>query len=121
MGSETRWAEAASCAGSEVSRHSIRPPALPSGFDRGRQRCAVFRALAAASARPGAGAHPVAPAATRQVRGGAPASTPQALGCEVRRLLVRGWQNMGEVVGLHGPVAPCVLALSAEGQPLARL
>ena len=31
-----------------------------------------------------------------------------------------GWQNMGEVVGLHGAVAPCVLTLSAEGQPLAR-
>ncbi|MFG2264879.1 STAS domain-containing protein [Streptomyces sp. NPDC048720] len=30
-----------------------------------------------------------------------------------------GWQNMGEVVGLHGAVAPCVLTLSAEGQPLA--
>ncbi|MFC8779943.1 STAS domain-containing protein [Streptomyces nigra] len=31
-----------------------------------------------------------------------------------------GWQNMGEVVGLPGPVAPCVLTLSAEGQPSAR-
>ncbi|CAK7281940.1 hypothetical protein GCM10010503_64850 [Streptomyces lucensis JCM 4490] len=31
-----------------------------------------------------------------------------------------GWQIMGEVVGLPGPVAPCVLTLSAEGQPLAR-
>ncbi|GAA2225151.1 hypothetical protein GCM10010360_53200 [Streptomyces nogalater] len=31
-----------------------------------------------------------------------------------------GWQNMGEVVGLPGPVAPCVLTLSAEGQSLAR-
>ncbi|GHH08848.1 STAS domain-containing protein [Streptomyces rubradiris] len=28
-----------------------------------------------------------------------------------------GWQNMGEVVGLPGAVAPCVLALSVEGQP----
>ncbi|MFF7898291.1 STAS domain-containing protein [Streptomyces sp. NPDC088337] len=26
-----------------------------------------------------------------------------------------GWQNMGEVVGLPGPVAPCVLSLPAEG------
>ncbi|MDT0614313.1 STAS domain-containing protein [Streptomyces lancefieldiae] len=26
-----------------------------------------------------------------------------------------GWRNMGEVVGLPGPVAPCVLVLSAEG------
>ncbi|MFH9087408.1 STAS domain-containing protein [Streptomyces sp. NPDC017673] len=31
-----------------------------------------------------------------------------------------GWQIMGEVVGLPGPVAPCVLTLSVEGQPLAR-
>jgi anti-anti-sigma factor len=32
-----------------------------------------------------------------------------------------GWQNMGEVVGLPGPVAPCVLTLSVEGlPPLAR-
>ncbi|WP_260328223.1 hypothetical protein [Streptomyces sp. Ag109_O5-1] len=31
-----------------------------------------------------------------------------------------GWQNMGEVVGLPGPVAPCVLTLSVEGQPVAR-
>ncbi|MEU0439712.1 STAS domain-containing protein [Streptomyces sp. NPDC006186] len=31
-----------------------------------------------------------------------------------------GWQNMGEVVGLPGPVAPCVLTLYAEGQPWAR-
>ena len=31
-----------------------------------------------------------------------------------------GWQNRGEVVGLHGAVAPCVLTLSTEGQPLAR-
>lgn len=31
-----------------------------------------------------------------------------------------GWQNMGEVVGLPGPVAPCVLTLSSEGQPWAR-
>ncbi|MEU2064101.1 hypothetical protein [Streptomyces sp. NPDC013455] len=31
-----------------------------------------------------------------------------------------GWQNMGEVVGLHGAVAPSVLILSAGGQPLAR-
>jgi anti-anti-sigma factor len=31
-----------------------------------------------------------------------------------------GWQNMGEVVGLPGPVDPCVLTLSVEGQPLAR-
>ncbi|WP_078884174.1 STAS domain-containing protein [Streptomyces sp. NRRL S-340] len=31
-----------------------------------------------------------------------------------------GWQNMGEVVGLPGPVAPCVLTLSVEGQPSAR-
>lgn len=31
-----------------------------------------------------------------------------------------GWQNMGEVVGLHGAVAPCVLTLSAEGTALAR-
>ncbi|WP_329472990.1 STAS domain-containing protein [Streptomyces sp. NBC_01723] len=30
-----------------------------------------------------------------------------------------GWQNMGEVVGLPGPVAPCVLTLPAEGAPLA--
>ncbi|MGW0885064.1 STAS domain-containing protein [Streptomyces sp. NPDC002671] len=30
-----------------------------------------------------------------------------------------GWQNMGEVVGLPGPVAPCVLTLSVEGLPLA--
>jgi hypothetical protein len=45
MGSETRQTEVASRAGSEVSWHSIRPPALPSGFDRGRQRCAVFRGL----------------------------------------------------------------------------
>ncbi|MFD7697613.1 STAS domain-containing protein [Streptomyces sp. NPDC059805] len=28
-----------------------------------------------------------------------------------------GWQNMGEVVGLPGPVAPCLLTWSAEGQP----
>lgn len=34
-----RWAEDASRAGSEVSAHPIRPPALPSGFSRGRQRC----------------------------------------------------------------------------------
>ncbi|KUN78589.1 hypothetical protein AQJ64_31840 [Streptomyces griseoruber] len=26
-----------------------------------------------------------------------------------------GWQNMGVVVGLPGPVAPCVLILLAEG------
>ncbi|GAA3878723.1 STAS domain-containing protein [Streptomyces lannensis] len=26
-----------------------------------------------------------------------------------------GWQNMGEIVGLPGPVAPCVLILLAEG------
>ncbi|MFJ2016912.1 STAS domain-containing protein [Streptomyces nodosus] len=26
-----------------------------------------------------------------------------------------GWQNMGEVVGLPGPVAPCVLSLPVEG------
>ncbi|WP_217143934.1 STAS domain-containing protein [Streptomyces sp. AC627_RSS907] len=26
-----------------------------------------------------------------------------------------GWRNMGEVVGLPGPVAPCLLVLSAEG------
>ncbi|MFJ4485137.1 STAS domain-containing protein [Streptomyces longwoodensis] len=31
-----------------------------------------------------------------------------------------GWQNLGEVVGMHGAVAPCVLTLSAEGQPSAR-
>ncbi|GJF23328.1 hypothetical protein [Streptomyces sp. HO565] len=31
-----------------------------------------------------------------------------------------GWQNMGEVVGLPGSVAPCVLTLSSEGQPQAR-
>jgi hypothetical protein len=31
-----------------------------------------------------------------------------------------GWQNRGEVVGLPGSVAPCVLTLSAEGQPSAR-
>ncbi|CAM5704296.1 MULTISPECIES: STAS domain-containing protein [Streptomyces] len=31
-----------------------------------------------------------------------------------------GWQNMGDVVGLPGPVAPCVLTLSAEEQPPAR-
>ncbi|MFH9438804.1 STAS domain-containing protein [Streptomyces rochei] len=31
-----------------------------------------------------------------------------------------GWQNMGEVVGLPGPVVPCVLTLPAEGAPLAR-
>jgi hypothetical protein len=31
-----------------------------------------------------------------------------------------GWQNMGEVVGLPGPLAPCVLTLSAEGQLSAR-
>lgn len=31
-----------------------------------------------------------------------------------------GRQNMGEVVGLPGPVAPSVLTLSVEGQPLAR-
>ncbi|MEU2550807.1 STAS domain-containing protein [Streptomyces sp. NPDC013313] len=31
-----------------------------------------------------------------------------------------GWQNMGEVIGLPGPVAPCVLTLSAEGRPPAR-
>lgn len=31
-----------------------------------------------------------------------------------------GWQNLGEVVGLPGPVAPCVLTLSEEGQPLVR-
>ncbi|KMS70293.1 hypothetical protein ACZ91_66150 [Streptomyces regensis] len=31
-----------------------------------------------------------------------------------------GWQNLGEVVGLPGPVAPCVLTLSVEGEPLAR-
>ncbi|MFI5568367.1 STAS domain-containing protein [Streptomyces sp. NPDC051740] len=31
-----------------------------------------------------------------------------------------GWQNMGEVVGLHGAVAPCVLTLSAGELPLAR-
>ncbi|MEU5089211.1 STAS domain-containing protein [Streptomyces sp. NPDC021356] len=30
-----------------------------------------------------------------------------------------GWRNMGEVVGLPGPVAPCVLVLPAEGLPLA--
>ncbi|WP_445280488.1 STAS domain-containing protein [Streptomyces sp. DSM 118148] len=28
-----------------------------------------------------------------------------------------GWQNMGEVVGLPGPVAPCVLTVSAKGSP----
>ncbi|MFD6025655.1 STAS domain-containing protein [Streptomyces griseoluteus] len=28
-----------------------------------------------------------------------------------------GWQNLGEVLGLHGAVAPCVLTLSAEGRP----
>ncbi len=31
-----------------------------------------------------------------------------------------GWQNMGEVVGLPGPVAPCVLTLPSEGQPSGR-
>ncbi|MFD4975369.1 STAS domain-containing protein [Streptomyces sp. NPDC058424] len=31
-----------------------------------------------------------------------------------------GWQNMGEVVGLHGPVAPCVLSLPVEGLSPAR-
>ncbi|MFD8912988.1 STAS domain-containing protein [Streptomyces sp. NPDC059575] len=31
-----------------------------------------------------------------------------------------GWQNRGEVVGLPGLVAPCVLTLSAEGPLLAR-
>ncbi|MGW2707667.1 STAS domain-containing protein [Streptomyces sp. NPDC001356] len=31
-----------------------------------------------------------------------------------------GWQNMGEVVGLPGSVAPCVLTLSLEGQLSAR-
>ncbi|WP_445527138.1 STAS domain-containing protein [Streptomyces cyslabdanicus] len=31
-----------------------------------------------------------------------------------------GWQNMGEVVGLPGPVAPCVLSLPVEGQSPAR-
>ncbi|MFR9790676.1 STAS domain-containing protein [Streptomyces sp. MB22_4] len=31
-----------------------------------------------------------------------------------------GWQNMGEVLGLPGPVAPCVMTLSVEGQPMAR-
>ncbi|MCX5048890.1 MULTISPECIES: STAS domain-containing protein [unclassified Streptomyces] len=31
-----------------------------------------------------------------------------------------GWQNMGEVVGLPGPVAPCVLILPVEGLPPAR-
>ncbi|AKJ11573.1 hypothetical protein ABB07_16490 [Streptomyces incarnatus] len=31
-----------------------------------------------------------------------------------------GWQNMGEVVGLHGAVAPCVLTLSAQATALAR-
>ncbi|MEV5007871.1 MULTISPECIES: STAS domain-containing protein [unclassified Streptomyces] len=31
-----------------------------------------------------------------------------------------GWQNMGEVVGLPGAVAPCVLTLSVEGLALAR-
>ncbi|KOV59722.1 hypothetical protein ADK64_32615 [Streptomyces sp. MMG1121] len=30
-----------------------------------------------------------------------------------------GWQNMGEVVGLPGAVAPCVLTLSVEGLALA--
>ncbi|MFI7501318.1 STAS domain-containing protein [Streptomyces sp. NPDC049687] len=28
-----------------------------------------------------------------------------------------GWQNMGEVVGLPGPVAPCLLILPADGPP----
>jgi anti-anti-sigma factor len=31
-----------------------------------------------------------------------------------------GWQNMGEVVGLPGPIDPCVLTLSVEGRPPAR-
>ncbi|MGW3497979.1 STAS domain-containing protein [Streptomyces sp. NPDC001020] len=31
-----------------------------------------------------------------------------------------GWQNMGEVVGLPGPVAPCVLSLPVEGLSPAR-
>ncbi|MFE4413598.1 STAS domain-containing protein [Streptomyces sp. NPDC056821] len=31
-----------------------------------------------------------------------------------------GWQNMGEVVGLPGPVAPCVLSLPIEGLSPAR-
>ncbi|MFJ2761795.1 STAS domain-containing protein [Streptomyces prasinus] len=31
-----------------------------------------------------------------------------------------GWQNMGEVVGLPGPVAPCVLILPVEGPSPAR-
>ncbi|MFC8421922.1 STAS domain-containing protein [Streptomyces sp. NPDC057236] len=31
-----------------------------------------------------------------------------------------GWQNIGEAVGLPGPVAPCVLTLSFEGRPPAR-
>ncbi|MEU9569957.1 hypothetical protein AB0D62_08710 [Streptomyces massasporeus] len=31
-----------------------------------------------------------------------------------------GWQNMGEVMGLQGAVALCVLTLSAEGTALAR-
>jgi anti-anti-sigma factor len=30
-----------------------------------------------------------------------------------------GWQNMGEIVGLPGPVAPCVLTLPLEGPSLA--
>ncbi|MFE7232476.1 STAS domain-containing protein [Streptomyces sp. NPDC002405] len=31
-----------------------------------------------------------------------------------------GWQNMGEVVGLPGPVAPCLLSLPVEGLSPAR-
>ncbi|CAK7281939.1 hypothetical protein SGPA1_12732 [Streptomyces misionensis JCM 4497] len=68
IGSETRWAEVASRAGSEVSWHSIRPPALPSGFDHGRQRCAVFRGLRGARFWSRAGAHPAH--LPRQGRGG---------------------------------------------------